>query len=558
MRRKKPILDRIIGAISPGWQLKREQARTVMARANRLHPRNHTGFERFSGTQRGGYDAGKIDRQYGDKASLLSENGVARGQLKELRARSAQLYRNNPHARKIVRTLQSKVIGPGLTPVPQATEPGGDPHEGFRQRAVEIFNEVSAEIDYRGFPGFGGQNFTSLQKTALKQVVINGSTFAQLRNLTSRETNRRGLSVPFNLQLVSRERLDEGMFDTKDVFHGIELDANGRRKQYWFLDYHPSDPRNYGVSSSAYDARNIVHLFIEEDEDQLDGTPWFAPALLQMRNLDDYEYHELTAAAINSCVALVYIPGSGMGEFSINPNPDQDLTDSEGNTVSHLEPGMILTGTPDSDIKSFTPTRPSTHVAEFSEHLKRAQATGLPGVKGTTLTQNYKGSSFSSERSADNDIWPELEGLQRWFGSNFMQPIYQRIIDQAVVVGKFRNVEGFDERDYTARKKEYLKCHWQGPVARSINPKDDAEAAALRIRNGQSSPQIEAAAIGHDAIAMLKDTREYIDAGEKLGIPEDLILQSLGIMQQDAAEGNANSQDDSAGGATETENDSAS
>src|SRR6185436_17716977 len=101
----------------------------------------------------------------------------------------------------------------------------------------------------------------------------------------------------------------------------------------------------------------------------------------------------------------------------------------------------------------------------------------------------------SSERSADNDAWPELEEIQDWFACGFYQPIYEEVITAAVTAGLFDDVKGFSTADFAERKRDYLNTHWQGPVPRSINPKDDADAARQRVRNATSSPQIEAASL---------------------------------------------------------------
>ena len=63
----------------------------------------------------GGYQGGQKNRLIGgaDDAPMI-ENSVPSAQLALLRTRSWNLYRNNPHARKIVQTLETKVVGRGI------------------------------------------------------------------------------------------------------------------------------------------------------------------------------------------------------------------------------------------------------------------------------------------------------------------------------------------------------------------------------------------------------------------------------------------------------------
>ncbi len=160
----------------------------------------------------------------------------------------------------------------------------------------------------------------------------------------------------------------------------------------------------------------------------------------------------------------------------------------------------------------------------------------MPGVKSSTLTGDYRNSSFSSERSADNDIWPEIESLQDLFALNFCQPIYEAVIKAAVLAGKFADVPSFSTTDFEARQREYLQCNWQGPVSRSINPSDDAEAARKRIQNGTSSPQRECQKLGVDHLEVLQEQAQHIEEAKGLGLPDDVWQQNLGIEQIDQPE----------------------
>jgi capsid protein len=207
------------------------------------------------------------------------------------------------------------------------------------------------------------------------------------------------------------------------------------------------------------------------------------------------------------------------------------LQDGDGNKLSAVQPGMLLDLGRNGEIQMVNPMRPNANIGEFVAHMLRSQATAVPGVKGSTLTADFRNSSISSERSADNDVWPEIESLQDWFAGGFCQPIYERLIVDAVAAGYFDGIIDADE--FKARKEDYLQCGWQGPVARSINPADDAEASRKRVQNGQSSPQREAALIGRNWQELVMETKEYIAFAEEQELPESVIAQALGIDQQD-------------------------
>lgn len=522
------MIDKAIGVFSPGWAAKRLAARATMQQ-----------MDAFVGGN-GGYQAGKQNRlTQGTGGNRTNENGLSRGQIARLRWSSWDLYRNNSHCRKLCRSLESKVIGRGMSPSPQATLSGGEPFVDFRAKVKQIWGMLASQIDYRGRPGFGGQHFADIQKTALRGVILGGEVLFYFRPLSAAEQISRETLLPIQLQLVHPERFDESINSNggNRVIHGIELRADDTRAAYHLYKNHPGDVwQSSSLDSQRYPASSIGHLYVSEDIDQLRGVPWLSSVLLRSRDVGDYEYNELKAAAMAACVVLGYRRSSAQSQFGPNAPSDWDLTDGDGNRITNLSPGMLLDLGSTGEIQGFNPQRPNAGAAEFLSYELRSIACGVPGTKGSTVTGDYRNSSFSSERSADNDAWPEIEGIQDWFAFNFMQPIFERVIEAAVIEGKFDDVAGFSAEDYLERKADYLSCQWQGPVSRSINPTDDADAARKRVQNGASSPQIEAAILGRDWRDILRDLSEFKEYAAQIGISEDISSQILGIDQADQQE----------------------
>ena len=514
-------LDSFIGIFSPLAAARRMHARATMAQ-----------MQAYTGGQ-SGYQAGKLNRLTKAWAAARSnENAQPRTDIARLRALSWDLYRNNPQAKKICRSLESKVIGRGLKPQSQAVNEDGTPNVPFRTRAHELWRALHERLDYRGKPGSGGQDFTELSKLALRSVILGGEVLYRFRPQEKQKDSLPAVKI----QLIHADRLADQIQEVPGgmVYFGIQLDANEQRVAYHIFPYHPSDPRGQSAQSAQpVAASEMGHLYIAEDIDQLRGTPWFSAALLKMREASDYEFNELKAAAVSACVVLGYRRSAGQTQFGVNQPDDWDLTDADGNAITAIQPGMLLDLGKTGEIQGFNPQRPNTAMGEFMGHMLRSQATAVPGVKGSTLTGDFRQSSFSSERSADNDVWPELEGLQDWFAGSFCQPIYERVVSAAVAAGWFDEVEGFDAGDFLARRDEYIRCEWKGPVARSINPKDDAEASRRRVQNGQSTPQKEIAAAGGNWQENIMQVAEFIEFCGEQEIPESLVAQMLGIDQQD-------------------------
>lgn len=521
-------IDTFIGFISPQWGLQRMVARATM-----------TQVQAIGSGGSGGYDAAKLNRlTKANRAASSNENAQPRGDIRNLRALSWKLYRNNAQAKKICRTLESKVIGRGLRPQSQATKADGSPNVEFRTAAHKLWRACHESLDYRGRPGQGGQDFTELSKTALRGTILGGDMLYRFRTGDARK------KMPgLNIQLIHSDRLSDQPADGTPanavIFNGIELNQQDRRIAYHLWRYHPSDPlANNGQQAVVrVPASEIGHLYVAEDVDQLCGTPWFSAALSKMIDTGDYEFTELTAAKVAACVVMGYRRSSGQTATGLGLNqPDNwDVTDADGNKLSAVQPGMLLDLGRNGEIQMVNPMRPNANIGEFVSHMLRSQATAVPGVKGSTLTADFRNSSFSSERSADNDIWPEIESLQDWFAGSFCQPIYERLVTDAVAAGYFDGIVDADE--FKARKDDYLRCSWHGPVARSINPVDDAEASRRRVQNGQSTPQMEAALVGRNWQEVVLGVSEYIEFCQDQGIPEDIWYQALGVTQIDTPEG---------------------
>jgi lambda family phage portal protein len=528
-------LDKLIGYFAPQAAVRRMEARATLQQVAQL-----------TGSGIGPYTAAKVSRLSGLRRSVLKENEVSESALDQLRADSWHLYRNNPSARKIVRSLEAKVIGRGMMPESLARNIDGSPAVEFRARAKELWQAIQSGFDARGLPGRGGLTFCGLQKLALRSVILSGDTLFRMRTITDRKRIAHDLPVNVALQMVDACRLaDESEVVTGTlasgnvIYRGIELNSEGERVSYWL--------RSVPVWASAAD-RGVVsrvpvdkigHLFLEEDIDQLRGVPWFASAIIGIRDTGDLQYNVLKASAMAACVVGTYAKPTGAQRVGLNQslNSSQtsadgtDLTDADGNQITKLQPAMLINTGKDGKFELHSPNQPNMNPEGFVQHLQRGTATAIPGIKSSTITGDYRQSSFSSERSADNDIWPELHDVQEWFSSSFCQPIYESVLRAAVFNGYFAGI--VDATEFAADPGRFSAAKWQGPVALSINPRDDAEAASARISGGISSLQMECAKVNVNWRDVLNDTAELYAVAKEKGIPQEVVNNIMGVDAQD-------------------------
>jgi len=326
---------------------------------------------------------------------------------------------------------------------------------------------------------------------------------------------------------VLTSELQSGNF----LFRGIEFNANEERVAYWIKNTSIVASANTPTTATRVPIDKLGHLYFEEDIDQSRGTPWFASLILRARRTDDLEYNVLTASAMASCVVAKYSKPTGSGKLGLNANAsNDDLTDTDGNTISKIQPGIIVNTGRDGSFDLMSPNQPNMNPEAFVQHLQRGTASGVAGTKASTVTGDYRNSSFSSERSADNDCWPEIQIVQEWFASQYCQPIWETILRAAVFEGYFGDTVTIEE--FQDDPNRFCAAAWQGPVALSINPKDDAAAAAARIKNGQSSLQMECAKVNVNWRDVLNDIAELYEVAEEKGIPPEVIANIMGIDPQ--------------------------
>jgi capsid protein len=277
------------------------------------------------------------------------------------------------------------------------------------------------------------------------------------------------------------------------------------------------------------------HLYFEEDIDQARGVPWFSAAIIRARRTDDLETNVLTASSMAACVVAAYSKPTGAARLGLNQSSEHnsasadgsDLTDSDGNTITKIQPGMVINKGKDGSFELMTPNQPNMNPEAFVQHLQRGTASALPGTKSSTVTGDYRNSSFSSERSADNDAWPEINIVQEWFASSYCQPIWETILRTAIMEGYFDGIVSADE--FQSAPGRFCAANWQGPVALSINPKDDAASAAARVKGGISSVQMECAKVNVNWRDVLNDHAELYAVAKEKGIPDVVVANMLGI-----------------------------
>jgi len=272
-----------------------------------------------------------------------------------LRARSRDLARNNPHGRRALSAVCSNTIGCGI--IARVKD----------NKRAEVWKKW-AESTTADF--MGEQNFYGLQNIVMRTLVESGEVF--IRRVVERGQLR--------LQVLEPEAIED-----------IEMDDYGRPKAYKVFKRPGVDDFQASVRIPAED---IIHLYQAERANQGRGVPWFAPVILELRDLGDYKDAELMRRKIAACFA-------GFVTFPRATDAEQKKT---WDLSRRIQPGTITEVPDGATLQMASP--PQVSEGDFVRDRLRSVAAGV-GLTYEVLTADYSTVNFSSGRMG----WIEMQRM---------------------------------------------------------------------------------------------------------------------------------------------------
>lgn len=472
----------------------------------------------FLARSRGGYAGARTDRKALKEwtPSLGSPDGDTLPDLPALRARSADLVRNDPIAGGAVNTNCTSVVGAGLTPWPRLdreflglSEQEADAFEKGMRRVWQAHAETTA-IDVGRRHTFG-----DLTELALRGALTRGDTFAVRRFVT-----RKGDVLATRVQLIEADRVSNAYFgpDTDRLAGGVQLDAFGAPDGYWVMNRYLGDLRPSVVSvtnpitSAAADAfswefvpafgpesgeRLVLHVARFDRPEQTRGVPFLAPVIETLKQLSRYSEAELMAAVL-SAMFTVFVKSEtpddaatdalGLGAISGATN-EQGLPPSAPSAGEYqLGAGAIVDLEQGEDITIANPARPNPQFDPFFVACVRQIGVGIE-MPYELLIKHFT-SSYSASRAALLEAWRTFATRRAWLVRTFCQPVYGWLVAEAVARGLVSAPQFFEDPLVRAA---YAAAAWTGPTMGQLNPLDEANAAEKRLTIGLTTLQSETA-----------------------------------------------------------------
>ena len=434
------------------------------------------------------YKGAGTGRNLGRWSMKKSAPDVVIKDLPTLRGRSDALYKNNSLARSAINKNLDNIIGSGMRPHPMPNHKAlGISKKKAKKLGKQMLREFNFVANSQNIDAERTQNFYEIQIPAFYSMLIGGDVFALLPRI-----ERIGTPYTTAIALISADQVcnPNGNLEKANLAGGIEVGSNGDPIYYHILKEHPNG-LNYTKEwqiIKAFDdngRRMVLHLFQKMEAGQKRGIPYLAPIIQLVKTLGDYTDSEVTAALVSSLFTVFVKSEEGAGL-------EMDLADEAQSQDEHVDysmsAGSVINLKNGEDIEIADPSRPNKNYEVFYKAIVRELAVGLNLNYSILMTEFNK--SFTASRAELLQVWKYFKRQRTMFTNRFAQPIFERVIEEAVLLGRI-NAPGFLEDPFM--REAYLNCSWTGELAGAIDEIKEVKAAKARVDAGFSTREKESA-----------------------------------------------------------------
>ncbi|MEZ9525714.1 phage portal protein [Enterovibrio norvegicus] len=438
--------------------------------------------------------------------------------LTTLVARSREQISNNDYARGFVREVRKNVLGhKGVILQVRGREPDG---------TLDTYGNAAIEAAFKKWSRRenctvdGRLDWRRAKRVILNSVVGSGEAFVRIV-----EGHTAG-PYGFALQIIDSLRVpiqvnDARLSNGNVIRHGIEMTPYGRVVSYLVETRAGvlAEPyRHQGKEFERVPADNMLHIFDQEHAEQFRGLPWNHTSLTRMRNLAGFEEASVINARASASKTMVLKTDPDVYEPDDEDEVEEPDIELEANTVVTLPPGY--------EPVNYSPDFPSAETAAFSKLQLRGMATGQ-GAAYNTFANDLEGVNFSSIRQGKLDERDGWKDLQEWFIESVCLRVYERWLAYSLLAGKILNTNG--NPIPASRFAKFCMVEWQARRWEWVDPLKEEKAITEASTNGRKSPGEAIRESGRDPAEVWKGYAADIQAMRAEGIPEDMIMQILGL-----------------------------
>jgi lambda family phage portal protein len=439
--------------------------------------------------------------------------------LRQLRAESREMAKNNPHMKRFLGLVRRNVIGPAGIRLQVRAKRGGELDELLNGEVEEKFTEWALP---ENCSASGKMAWVDAQGMAMHTMARDGEFLCRFI-----EANN---PFGFALKFYDPAYLDESYNETPKgggnrIVMSVEVDRYDRPVAYYF-----TTPR-YDVAPYAREtmervrvpAEEVAHCYLPfEDDGQIRGVPWAHAAMWNLRKLGQFEEAALINAHISAC---------NMG-FVIPPKHDENagvpVEEGGAQIEAQYSPGIMQELPPGYDVKTIDPQHPNSDFDPFTSNVLRGASCGLD-VSYFALGGDLTAVNFSSSRVGLHDDRDNYRTLQNFLINHFCRRVYRRFLMRGILTGALNILPSDFDR---LKSPDFQPRGWQW-----INPLQDIAAAGEAIDRGLATRSSFIAEQGGDfeeVVNRLAEEQEYLTRKGVLTKSGDLVaLAQIAAATQD-------------------------
>lgn len=437
--------------------------------------------------------------------------------LATLRNRAADLVMNSPIGAAAVNVETTNVVGAGLRLFPRLNSSvlGVTP-----EYAREWSRRVKLEFELWANNAFAcdylrRNNFYELQNISFGSYLADGDNFV----LFKRRLPTPDCPYSLRIQLIDAQRVSNPVLNggalsysnvemkrlgsNNRIVNGIEVDKDGVQVAIWISNRIWNEPttmtpeltwqrvRWYGRDTHCL---NVLHICHDTRPDMNRGVPLLAPVIETLKQISRYGDAELSSAIVKSFFSVFFVQPAAnydINEMLGTPDePPKEEKDKPCVDVGEYKLGVAtMAALPQGvDVKAIDSSNAqSTFDAFMGSFLKQVGAAlNLPFE---VLMKNFT-ASYSASRAALLQAADEFRQRKAWFVQDFLQPIYDCWLSEAVALGRI-DAPGFFEDPL--KRAAWTAADWYNESTHLLDVTKEVEGAQMRIALGLSTYRKEAA-----------------------------------------------------------------
>jgi lambda family phage portal protein len=454
-------------------------------------------------------------------------------------ARSRDSVQNDGYALGALNTYRDSIVGAQyrLNCQPDYETLGFD--EGWAeefQTTVESRFNLLADSAECWFDASRNLDFTSLVRLAVAGHVLTGEVLATAEW-------RRDAGRPFStaLQMVSPSRLSnpDMLADDRYLRRGKVLNDFGEAIAFWIRSSHPSDYYDLRVNSwrrvetrKPWGRLQVIHIYDPLQPGQSRGVSDMVSVLKQMRMTKKFQDVVLQNAVVNATYAAAIeseLPsevvfgsmGAGgqgfdgmLGKYMTALGQYAGASNNiaiDGVKMPHLFPGTKLALKP-----MGTPGGVGT---DFERSLLRHTSAAL-GMSYEQFSKDYTNTNYSSARASMAETFKGMQSKKKTVADRYAKSAYTLWFEEELNAGNVPLPRGVKSSIFydPVMREALLQCDWIGASRGQIDELKETEAAVMRINEGLSTREEEAAKLGKDWRRVFRQRAREDALMKKLGL----------------------------------------